>query len=75
MSFDFHGSWEDVTGVHTPLYSRSNETGNELYLNVVGRTQLVVGNSHEYTECNSRSGCTSTGVHTFLGKEEVETSI
>ncbi|KAI3356870.1 hypothetical protein L3Q82_003515 [Scortum barcoo] len=27
MTFDFHGSWESVTGHHSPLFQRSQETG------------------------------------------------
>ncbi|XP_052761892.1 chitotriosidase-1-like [Mya arenaria] len=34
MSYDLHGSWEDFTGHHSPLYARSNEQGNQTYLNV-----------------------------------------
>ncbi|XP_068454433.1 acidic mammalian chitinase-like [Clinocottus analis] len=33
MTFDFHGPWERVTGHHSPLFQRAQDTGNETYLN------------------------------------------
>lgn len=35
MSYDLHGAWETHTGHHTALYPRSDETGDDRYLNVV----------------------------------------
>ena len=35
MSYDLHGSWEDVTGHNSPLFPNSNETGEQRYLNMV----------------------------------------
>lgn len=34
MSYDLHGSWEDVTGHNSPLYPNSNETREQRYLNM-----------------------------------------
>lgn len=34
MAYDFHGSWEKVTGHNAPLYKRTGESEN-LKLNVV----------------------------------------
>ncbi|PVD39534.1 hypothetical protein C0Q70_02168 [Pomacea canaliculata] len=34
MAYDLHGSWETVTGHHTALYRRADETGDDIYLNV-----------------------------------------
>ncbi|KAM3617889.1 uncharacterized protein V6R79_012399 [Siganus canaliculatus] len=33
MTFDFYGTWDHVTGHHSPLYKRSQNTGNHIYLN------------------------------------------
>ena len=35
MAYDLHGAWEDFTGHHSALYSRSEEMGDQSYLNVV----------------------------------------
>ncbi|XP_052265552.1 chitotriosidase-1-like isoform X2 [Dreissena polymorpha] len=34
MTYDLHGSWETFTGHNSPLFARSNEQGNQTYLNV-----------------------------------------
>ncbi|CAL9703383.1 unnamed protein product [Knipowitschia caucasica] len=33
MTYDFHGTWEAVTGHHSPLYKGSLDTGDNVYLN------------------------------------------
>ncbi|TNN57068.1 Acidic mammalian chitinase [Liparis tanakae] len=33
LTFDFHGPWESVTGHHSPLFQRAQDTGNQTYLN------------------------------------------
>ncbi|XP_071333022.1 chitotriosidase-1-like isoform X1 [Trachinotus anak] len=33
MTYDFHGTWESVTGHHSPLYKGSQDTGDHVYLN------------------------------------------
>ncbi|XP_010754148.2 acidic mammalian chitinase [Larimichthys crocea] len=33
MTYDYHGTFEDVTGHHSPLYKGSQDTGNHAYLN------------------------------------------
>ncbi|XP_042264034.1 acidic mammalian chitinase-like [Thunnus maccoyii] len=33
MTYDFHGTWETVTGHHSPLYKGSHDTGDNIYLN------------------------------------------
>ena len=37
MTYDLHGSWETFTGINAPLYSRSDETGEQATLNLVSR--------------------------------------
>ncbi|KAL8597655.1 hypothetical protein ACOMHN_031590 [Nucella lapillus] len=39
MTYDLHGSWETQTGHNSPLYARSEETGDDRTLNIV-RTSL-----------------------------------
>lgn len=35
MAYDLNGAWDDNTGHNSPLYPRADETGDDLYLNVV----------------------------------------
>lgn len=41
MTYDFHGSWEQVTGHNSPLYKRAQETGEMVYLNTVCEMKIV----------------------------------
>ncbi|XP_071105821.1 chitinase-3-like protein 1 [Haliotis cracherodii] len=34
MTYDLHGSWENHTGIHSPLYPRIDETNDDKYLNL-----------------------------------------
>lgn len=35
MTYDFHGTWDSVTGHNSPLYKGSHDTGEHVYLNTV----------------------------------------
>ena len=37
MAYDLHGAWDKVTGHVAPLFPRSDETGDDLLLNVVSK--------------------------------------
>ena len=34
MCYDYHGKWDKKTGHNAPLYSRAQDTGKDVYLNV-----------------------------------------
>ena len=34
MCYDYHGKWDRKTGHNAPLYSRPDEQGNDLFLNI-----------------------------------------
>uniref|UniRef100_A0A2K5ESP5 Chitotriosidase-1 n=1 Tax=Aotus nancymaae TaxID=37293 RepID=A0A2K5ESP5_AOTNA len=40
MAYDFHGSWEKITGHNSPLYKRQGESGAAASLNVDAAVQL-----------------------------------
>ena len=46
MTYDFHGTWESVTGHNSPLFKGSHDTGDHVYLNTVS-TQIHVQLHHE----------------------------
>lgn len=37
MTYDFHGTWERVTGHNSPLYRGSQDFGDLIYFNTVSR--------------------------------------
>lgn len=41
ISYDFHGPWENYTHHQSGLYAYPEDNGNNLYLNVVGRTSTA----------------------------------
>lgn len=43
MAYDFHGSWEKVTGHNSPLYKRQGESGTLAEYNVVSGPREEAG--------------------------------
>ncbi|XP_060076675.1 probable endochitinase [Ylistrum balloti] len=43
MTYDLHGSWEQVTGHNSPLFPRSSETGTQRELNMAWASDYWVG--------------------------------
>lgn len=41
MTYDFHGTWEGVTGHNSPLYKGARDTGDKVYLNTVSGVTTV----------------------------------
>lgn len=41
MTYDFHGSWEGVTGHNSPLFKGANDTGDKAQLNTVSCVRMV----------------------------------
>ncbi|XP_017890421.1 acidic mammalian chitinase-like [Ceratina calcarata] len=39
MTYDYHGSWDSVTGTNAPLYALSSEQGNQIMSNVNASVQ------------------------------------
>lgn len=50
MTYDFHGSWESVTGHNSPLFNRTGETTYQQQLNTVG---ISIMNCFQFLECES----------------------
>jgi chitinase len=49
MSYDFHGSWDEVTGHNAPLYGREGESEKEKYWNINASIHIWIGSYKFYT--------------------------
>jgi len=72
MTYDLHGSWETFTGGNAPLYSRSNEVGEQRNLNIdavvnywisngANKSKLILGLA-SYGRSFTLSGPTQNGL-------------
>jgi chitinase len=48
MSYDFHGSWDGVTGHNSPLYSRKNEPEKDKNWNINSSIWIWIGFNLDY---------------------------
>ena len=42
MAYDLNGAWNNYTGHNAPLYARADETGEELFNNVVSHVSIML---------------------------------
>lgn len=47
MTYDFHGTWEKVTGHNSPLFCGSEDSGDLIYFNTVSSHRWLKKNEHE----------------------------
>lgn len=68
MTYDFHGTWESVTGHNSPLFKGSQDTGDSVYLNTVSTLQIPL------FLCVIPSCAKHLALQTFRSLAEIENS-
>ena len=52
MCYDYHGKWDKKTGHNAPLYSRPQDTGKDVFLNVEATVKHLL---KKVSRCTSRT--------------------
>uniref|UniRef100_A0A668A633 Acidic mammalian chitinase n=1 Tax=Myripristis murdjan TaxID=586833 RepID=A0A668A633_9TELE len=71
MTYDFHGTWERVTGHHSPLYKGSTDTGDQIYFNTVSSRIYIVTSRAPAEKLNLGFATYGRAFHLSSGSSDV----